>query len=55
MKFDFGTWVEVKGQKVRAYPNNDGGLWYRDPETGEVEVFDERTNHNAAGDEFKIL
>ena len=37
-KSDFGTWIEVKGQLVRAYPDNDGGLWYKDPETGEIEV-----------------
>lgn len=35
---DYGTWIEVKGQLVRAYPDNDGGLWYKDPETGEIEV-----------------
>lgn len=34
--FDFGTWIEVNGQKVRAWPDNDGRLWYYDPETGEV-------------------
>lgn len=32
---DFGTWIEINGRKVRAWPDNDGGLWYRDPETGE--------------------
>lgn len=35
-KFDFGTWIEVDGQEVRAWPDNDGGLWFVDPETGEV-------------------
>lgn len=34
-EFDFGTWIEVKGQMVRAWPDNDGRLWYYDPETGE--------------------
>ena len=34
--FDCGTWIEVDGQKVRAWPDNDGGLWFKDPETGEV-------------------
>ena len=37
-KSDYGTWIEVKGKLVREYPDIDVGLWYKDPETGEIEV-----------------
>lgn len=25
----------IKGQVVQTYPDNDGGAWYYDPETGD--------------------
>ena len=32
--------IEVDGTWVEAWPDNDGGLWYYDPETGEVKHID---------------
>lgn len=28
----------IKGIVVQTYPDNDGGYWYKDPETGEEVV-----------------
>lgn len=36
--------ILVKGQVVKVYPDNDGGLWYYDPETGKEVRVDENAN-----------
>ena len=31
----------IKGVVVQTYPDNDGGAWYWDPETGERKIIHE--------------
>ena len=30
-----GTWIEYDGMWVQAFPDNEGGLWFYHPITGE--------------------
>lgn len=32
--------MEIEGIEVMLYPDNDGGLWYYHPITGEVIIVD---------------
>lgn len=36
--------ILVDGEVIQAYPDNDGGLWYYDPETGKEVRVDENAN-----------
>ena len=38
---NIGIEIEVDGYIVRAYPDNDGGLWFWHPITGERKVLNE--------------
>lgn len=29
-----GVWIKYNGYWVKAFPDNDGGLWFYHPETG---------------------
>ena len=34
----------INGVVVKAYADNDGGLWYYDPVTGRTETVDEQSD-----------
>ena len=36
-----GVVIIVDGVEVKAYPDNDGNLWYYDPETGRTVIIHE--------------
>jgi len=29
----YGIWIQYDGFRVKAFPDNDGGLWFYHPET----------------------
>ena len=49
MRWDmFGTWIEYNGIWVKAWPDNDGGLWFYHPVTGKAVRYEENESDNQA-------